>query len=326
MNLQVPTSERDHVRGAASAPVTLVEYADFECPFSARAYPVVKRLLERFGSDVQLVFRHKPLAKLHPHAELAARAAEAAGMQGKFWPMHDMLFEHRDRLSDAAVRRFASELGLNREKFISDLRSPEVERRVRADELGAAQSHVHGTPSFFVDGVPFQENVSAEALGEAIEHSLEHRRAQGARLVSSVSGPVRPRATSAPGETTSEQDDPEDEATPRRPRIRRRDTPGHIDPHYRAMLLRESGHSRDPDDALAFISGTRSSDALAEQLGEEFVESATRGQDEGDDLFNQEVPEEEGGPFVESNAGTEFAPGTDASNIPGATREPFPKT
>jgi hypothetical protein len=104
------------------------------------------------------------------------------------------------------------------------------------------------------------------------------------------------------------------------------DGSGHFDPTYRAFLLGETGHSREPDDNRAFLNGPRSEDAFAEALGEEFVENATSGEDEIEDILNQTVPEDDGGPFVETSANEEFAHGTDASNIPGATREPFPKT
>lgn len=116
------------------------------------------------------------------------------------------------------------------------------------------------------------------------------------------------------------------EATTPEHEVRRRDGTGHLDPAYEAALLAESGQSRDPDDARAFLGRARSPEALSEQLGEEFVETVTGAQDEGEEVFNQIVPEESGGPFVETDARTEFAHGTDASNIKGATREPFPKT
>ncbi len=108
--------------------------------------------------------------------------------------------------------------------------------------------------------------------------------------------------------------------------FRRRDGAGHLDPAYEAALLAESGHARSPDEARAFLGRARSSEALSEQLGEEFVETVTGAQDEGEEVFNQVVPEDSGGPFVETTGSTEFAHGTDASNIKGATREPFPKT
>jgi hypothetical protein len=108
--------------------------------------------------------------------------------------------------------------------------------------------------------------------------------------------------------------------------VQRRDATGHLDPEYEAKLLAETGHARSPDDARAFLGGPRSKEPLSEQLGEDVIETATSGEDENEDVFNQDVPEDEGGPFVETSGSTEFAHGTDASNIKGATREPFPKT
>jgi len=108
--------------------------------------------------------------------------------------------------------------------------------------------------------------------------------------------------------------------------VRRRDATGHLDPEYEAKLRAETGHSRNKDDARAFVAGAKSKDGFAEELGEEFVEAATSGEDQKEDAFNQSVPEDSGGPFVETSGKKEFAHGTDASNIKGATREPFPKT
>lgn len=107
---------------------------------------------------------------------------------------------------------------------------------------------------------------------------------------------------------------------------RRRDATGHLDPEYEAKLRAETGHARTAEDARAFLDGPRSKDTLSEQLGEEVIQTATSGEDEAEDVFNQSVPEDAGGPFVETTGRTEFAHGTDASNIKGATREPFPKT
>jgi len=121
-----------------------------------------------------------------------------------------------------------------------------------------------------------------------------------------------------------------DHAAPAKPEpappIRRRDATGHLDPTYEAKLRAETGHGREHDDARAFLPGAKTKDAFAEELGEDFVEIATSGEDDKQDVFNQSVPEDAGGPFVETSGKTEFAHGTDASNIKGATREPFPKT
>ena len=111
--LVVPVSDRDHVIGSSDAPLTLVEYGDFECPFCGMAYPIVEQMRERFGADMRFVFRNFPLRESHPHAEHAAEAAEAAGAQGKFWEMHHALYEHQRRLDDRALEEYASSLVLD---------------------------------------------------------------------------------------------------------------------------------------------------------------------------------------------------------------------
>jgi Na+/H+ antiporter NhaA len=142
--------DRDHVRGAADAPLTLVEYGDFECPFCSRATGTVRELAGRFGDDLRYVFRHLPLADVHPHAELAAQAAEAAGAQGSFWEMHDLLFRHQDRLEYEDLVAYADELGLDVERFADDLQAGRLAQRVRRDVASAEASGARGTPTFFV--------------------------------------------------------------------------------------------------------------------------------------------------------------------------------
>ena len=142
--------ERDHIRGPVDAPLTLVEYGDFECPFCARATGVTRELRERFGDRLRYVFRHLPLCDVHPRAELAAYAAVAADLQGSFWEMHDLLFAHQDRLADEDLIGYASGLALDVDRFLDDLRSPAVQARVRADVASAEASGARGTPTFFV--------------------------------------------------------------------------------------------------------------------------------------------------------------------------------
>jgi protein-disulfide isomerase len=144
--------ERDHVRGPDDAPVTLVEYADFECPYCGQAEPVVRELLAQFGDDLRYVFRHLPLADVHEHAQLAAEAAEAAGAQGRFWEMHDLLFAHQDALTLQDLEGYARELGLDVERFAERLRTRKYAPRIARDVDGADQSGVAGTPSFFING------------------------------------------------------------------------------------------------------------------------------------------------------------------------------
>ncbi len=141
---------RDHIRGPADAPLTLVEYADFECPFCGRATGVVRYLRERLGDELRYVFRHLPLTDVHPHAELAARAAEAAAEQGRFWEMHDVLFAHQDELEVEDLLGYAAELGLDVERFARDLDDERLAARIREDVAGAEASGARGTPTFFV--------------------------------------------------------------------------------------------------------------------------------------------------------------------------------
>ena len=142
----------DHVRGRVDAPLTLVEYADFECPFCARATGVTKELRERFGDELRYVFRHLPLPDVHPQAELAGRAAEAADRQHRFWDMHDVLFAHQDQLELEDLVGYAAELGLDVERFVRDLDKDEIQVRIRADVASAEASGARGTPTFFVNG------------------------------------------------------------------------------------------------------------------------------------------------------------------------------
>ncbi|MGI8803317.1 MAG: Na+/H+ antiporter NhaA [Solirubrobacteraceae bacterium] len=144
--------ERDHVRGRDDAPVTLLEYANFECPYCGRAEPVIRELLAEYGDDLRYVFRHLPLADVHPHAQMAAEATEAAGAQGAFWEMHDQLFAHQGELTPKDVRGYAAELGLDIERFTDELRRRRYAPRVHADIASADASGVSGTPSFFING------------------------------------------------------------------------------------------------------------------------------------------------------------------------------
>jgi Na+/H+ antiporter NhaA len=143
--------ERDHIRGSEGAPVTLVEYGDFECPYCGQAEEVIRELLADFG-DVRYVWRHLPLADVHVHAQLAAEAAEAAAEQGAFWEMHDLLFQHQDALRRSDLEGYARELGLDVDRFDEALRTHEYAARVADDVDSADLSGVSGTPSFFVNG------------------------------------------------------------------------------------------------------------------------------------------------------------------------------
>jgi Na+/H+ antiporter NhaA len=161
-------ADRDHIRGPLDAPVTLVEYGDFECPYCGRAEPVVRALLAEFGNDLRYVFRHLPLTDVHEHAELAAEAAEAAGAQGRFWEMHDRLFAHQDALETDDLRKHAKGIGLDVERFWEDVRSRAYMRRVSEDVRSADESGVAGTPTFFVNGRRHQGAYDLDALTAAV--------------------------------------------------------------------------------------------------------------------------------------------------------------
>jgi len=169
--------ERDHIRGDDDAPVTLVEYGDFECPFCGRAEPVVRELVSEFGHDLRYVFRHLPLSDVHPRALLAAEAAEAADDQGAFWEMHDLLFQHQDALEPKDLMGYAEELGLDLERFTDQLRRHEHAGRIASDVDDADLSGVSGTPTFFVNGMRHQGAYDIDTLTAAVRAA--HRRALG---------------------------------------------------------------------------------------------------------------------------------------------------
>jgi Na+/H+ antiporter NhaA len=144
--------ERDHIRGADDAPVTLVEYGDFECPYCGQAEQVIRELLSSFGEDVRYVWRHLPLNDVHPHAQVAAEASEAAAAQGRFWEMHDALLAHQGELDQRQLAQYAQEIGIDPEPMLSALHRREYAARVSEDVASADESGVSGTPTFFVNG------------------------------------------------------------------------------------------------------------------------------------------------------------------------------
>jgi protein-disulfide isomerase len=166
--LTVPLSGRDHILGSPTATRTLLEYGDYECPFCAAAHPVVKQLLRVVGDEITYAYRHFPLTQIHPHAELAAEAAEAAGSQGSFWEMHDFLFETR-RLAPRDILSYASELGLDVERLADELDAHTHQARVREDFLSGVRSGVNGTPTFFVNGIRHNGGWDADSLLRALD-------------------------------------------------------------------------------------------------------------------------------------------------------------
>ena len=170
--LHAPVTERDHAQGPATAAVTLVEYGDYECPHCGRAYPIVKEVQRRLGDDLRFVFRNFPLREIHPHAEHAAEAAEAAATQGLFWEMHDALFERQHALDDHHLIAYALELGADEQQFRRELTSQTHAARVRGDFLTGVRSGVNGTPTFFINGVRYDGPWDVETLTRALREHL----------------------------------------------------------------------------------------------------------------------------------------------------------
>jgi Na+/H+ antiporter NhaA len=160
---------RDHARGPATAPVTLVEYGDYECPYCGQAEVVIRELLDAFGADLRYVWRHLPLNDVHQHAQIAAEAAEAAAAQGAFWEMHDVLIAHGDALTGRDIRRYAHDLGLDVERLWDELRRRRYASRVDEDVASADASGVAGTPTFFINGRRHQEAYDIETLTAAVK-------------------------------------------------------------------------------------------------------------------------------------------------------------
>jgi protein-disulfide isomerase len=170
--LRKAVTPEDHIQGPEDAQVTLVEYGDYECPHCGRAYPVVKRLQKHFGKRLRFVFRNFPLSEVHPHAESAAEAAEFAGAQGKFWEMHDLLFENQERLSEPLYLRLAEELGLPPEALRQALEEGIYKARIRADFSSGVRSGVNGTPTFFINGERHDGPFDYETLLLAIQEKI----------------------------------------------------------------------------------------------------------------------------------------------------------
>ncbi len=167
--LAEPINEKDHWIGPPSAPVTLVEYGDYECPDCLNSQPIVAALRERFGDRLRFVFRHFPQSSVHPHASAAASAAEAAGEQNKFWEMHETLFKHQKQFGDIDLSHLALRLGLEIYKFESSLGQDLHRRRIRADYDSGLRSGVKGTPTFFINGVRYAGPIDVDSLAAAIE-------------------------------------------------------------------------------------------------------------------------------------------------------------
>ncbi len=171
-DLALPVNAEDHFAGNPDAAVILVEYGDYECPYCGQAFPVVQALRRQFDDALGFVFRNFPLVDAHPHALMAAAAAEAAGLQERFWPMHDTLFTNQQALEPENLMVYARALGLDLERFVEDANSKRVARKIERDMESGVASGVPGTPTFFVNGRRHTGSFTPESLGEAVEHAL----------------------------------------------------------------------------------------------------------------------------------------------------------
>ena len=172
-------NSRDHIRGASAAPITLVEYGDFECPHSRAASDVVEDIRRRMGEQLRFVYRHFPVVNIQPHAERAAEAAEAAAAQGEFWPMHDLLFVRQEALDDDDLLLYAADLDLELTRFANDLASRRYGPRVWEDVMSGTHSGVEGTPTFFINGERHIGGYDLPSLLGAVERTAAvHPRAR----------------------------------------------------------------------------------------------------------------------------------------------------
>jgi protein-disulfide isomerase len=162
-------TERDHISGVPNAPVTLLEYGNFECIHCGRAFPIIKEVQKRLGDNLRFVFRHFPTVQTHPHSLRAAEAAEAAGAQGKFWQMHDQLFSHQQKIEDRDLSRYASHIGLEVERFARDMSESTFLKQIEADyNRSLFDEHVTGTPTFYINEVRHTGATDVESMVDAI--------------------------------------------------------------------------------------------------------------------------------------------------------------
>lgn len=173
MDLSDSVTAADHAIGPGDAPVTIVEYGDFECPNCQQAAPAVKHVIEAFGDKVRFVYRHFPLEEVHPHALLAAEASEAAGAQGAFWKMHDTLFANRPRLQQPHLHEYATGLGLDMKRYNQEMSGHAHVHRVREQQASGHASGVRATPGFFVNGKRCDVSFGVKALEDAVAAALK---------------------------------------------------------------------------------------------------------------------------------------------------------
>ncbi len=171
MSLKPEISIKDHIQGNENASVTVVEFGDYQCPHCGAAYPIIKEIQEAFGDQVSFVFRNFPLSESHQYATIAAQAAEAAAIQGKFWEMHDAIYEQQNNLDEDFLIKLSKELGLDTDQFKQDLATDTVKEKVEDDFESGIRSGVNGTPTFFVNGERFDGG--ATDLYEMLKESAE---------------------------------------------------------------------------------------------------------------------------------------------------------
>jgi protein-disulfide isomerase len=170
--LTIPvTEDRDHIQGPTEAAVTLVEYGDYECPYCGAAYPIIKEVQARMGERLRFVFRNFPITTSHPHAEQAAETAEAAATQGKFWQMHDLLYENQRRLRAPDLRDYAERLALDVARFDRELAEHAHAARVREDFMSGVRSGVNGTPTFYINGARHDDSYDLATMLAALERA-----------------------------------------------------------------------------------------------------------------------------------------------------------
>lgn len=171
--LKIPVNENDHIQGKTNAPITLVEYGDYECPVCGEAYPIVKRIQSDFGDKLRLVFRNFPLVEQHPYAMLAAETAEFAAVYKQFWEAHDFLYENQAYFNSSFMKKLIETLKLPVNQYIIELENKTFEEKIRNDFMGGVRSGVNGTPTFFINGRRHDGSFYYEDLSSAIEQALK---------------------------------------------------------------------------------------------------------------------------------------------------------
>ena len=175
MTLAVPVTKDDHIRGNPNAPITLIEYGDYECPFCAMAHTITHQVTQHFGYRIRFVFRHFPLTQIHPFAEMAAEAAEFAGARGLFWEMHDAIYENQAALGLTLLLSLARKLGLSDMAMGAAIANNEYAPKIQRDFLGGVRSGVNGTPTFFIGDRRHDGSWDYDSLVDAIEAELDEK-------------------------------------------------------------------------------------------------------------------------------------------------------